>query len=517
MPDTSPDETVRTALQISHARLRRQHELVVNFGVGSLHATDLDVLLTQACTVVADGMHTPYAKILTPLPDAEQFLLSHGVGWDAQDIGHATLGADEASPAGYAFMTDRPVISNHLGQENRFRTPSLLKRYRIRRAINVPIRGPSSPYGILEADSGDDTDFIESDLVFMEGIANVIAMAVERMATQEDEVHPLPYSESVLNASPDCVKILSPCGTIEFFNEAGVCRMQLESAKQVNGLNWVELWPEDAKPIIRDAMQRLVMGESVRFESFCPTAKGEPKWWDVTAAPIYDKHHNIDRIIAISRDVTERRNHEQQLMSLIDAQTTRISENDLQLDEIHHRVKNSLQLVNTLLLLQANVATEETVKLQLQTAANRVLAIAAVHGRLYLEDNCHEASVSEYLHALMEDVGKASDDRRIQLWIEPTSVRAERLAPLGLVICELVTNALKYGKGHIVVRVEAIDAESIEVIVTDEGDGFPDDYPKPNGTGLGMRLIKGYSGFGDQGISVDRAAPTSKIHVRFKL
>ncbi|WP_434772159.1 sensor histidine kinase [Pseudomonas entomophila] len=516
MPDTSPDETVRAALQISHARLRKQHELVVNFGVGSLHATDIDALLTQACATVAEGMRTPYAKILTPLPDAEQFLLSHGVGWDAQDIGSATVGADEASPAGYAFMTDRPVISNHLGQENRFRTPALLKRYQIRRAINVPIRGPSSPYGVLEADSGDDTDFIESDLVFMEGIANVIAMAVERMATREDEAHSLPYSESVLNASPDCVKILSPCGTIEFFNEPGLCRMQLDSAEQVTGLNWIELWPDDAKPTVLNAMQRLVMGESVRFESFCPTAKGEPKWWDVTAAPIYDKQHNIEKIIAISRDVTERRNHEHQLMSLIDAQTTQISESDLHLHEIHHRVKNSLQLVNTLLLLQANVAVEETVKLQLQTAANRVLAIAAVHERLYLEDNCHEASVSEYLHALVGDIGKAFDDRTLQLSVEPTSIRSERLAPLGLVICELVTNALKYGKGDIVVRVEDVDAEAIEVIVIDGGDGFPLSYPKPNGTGLGMRLIRGYAGFGERAISVDRSAPTSKIHVRFK-
>lgn len=516
MPDTSPDETVRAALHISHARLRKQHELVVNFGVGSLHATDLDVLLTQACAVVAEGMRTAYAKVLTPLSDGQQFLLSHGVGWHTQDIGSATVGADEASPAGYAFMTDRPVISNHLGQENRFRTPSLLRRYGIQRAINVPIRGPLSPYGVLEADNGDGADFIESDLVFMEGIANVIAMSVERMTTRTEEAHRRPYSESVLNASPDCVKILSPCGTIEFFNEPGLCRMQLESAEQVTGLNWVELWPEEAKPVIRNAMQRLGSGESVRFESFCPTAKGEPKWWDVTAAPIYDEQKNIDKIIAISRDITERRNHEQQLISLIDAQTTQISESDLQLHEIHHRVKNSLQLVNTLLLLQANVAVEDTVKLQLQTAANRVLAIAAVHGRLYLEEHCHEISVGEYLHALMDDIGTSFDDRSIQLSVEPNSIRAERLAPLGLVISELVTNALKYGKGNVVVRVADVDAKAIEVIVTDEGDGFPDSYPKPSGTGLGMRLVKGYSGFGEQAISVDRSVASSTIHVRFK-
>ncbi|HDS1736724.1 PAS domain-containing protein [Pseudomonas sp. BP8] len=516
MQHIPPDETIRAALQKSHARLRKQHELVVEFGVASLTLSDLDELLTHACAVVAKGMQTRFAKVLTPLEDRDEFILSHGVGWDDADIGSARVGGDEASPAGYAIATYRPVISNHLGQEHRFRTPSLLKKYGIERAINVPIRGASVPFGVLEADSGDGDDFMESDLVFMEGIANVISMAVERMAAGAEANRPSPYSESVLNASPDCVKILSADGEIEFMNDAGMCLMQLGELGHIQGQEWARLWPEESKAVVKGAIETVACGESTRFEAFCPTAQGEPKWWDVTVAPIFGTGGDVDKIIAVSRDITERHHHEAQLLSLIDAQHTKLSESDFYLEEIHHRVKNSLHLVNTLLLLQANLAADEAVKLQLQTAAGRVVTIASVHERLYQNAETQEVLASDYLAALLGDLGKALADRNIVLEADPFILPPERMAPLGLVISELITNALKYGKGTIGVSVK--DAQDHALItVTDEGDGFPESYPKPSGTGLGMRLVKSYSGYGSTAISVDRDVEKSTIKVRFKL
>lgn len=518
MQEMPPAETIRAALQISHARLRKQHELVVEFGVKSLRGSDVHELLTQACKIVAAGMGTRFAKVLRPLPDSDEFILSHGVGWDESDIGSATVGADEASPAGYAFFTNRPVISNHLSQEHRFRTPALMKKYGIERAINVPIRGTASTYGVLEADSRDGDAFIESDLVFMEGISNVIAMAVERIGIDASAGADGPnlYSESVLNASPDCVKILSAAGEIEFFNETGLCQMEVDSLDRVFGKPWAQLWPEESKSTVVNAVSRAANGESVRFESFCPTAKGDPRWWDVTAAPIFGKRGDIEKIIAVSRDITERHNHEASLASLIEIQNTKLTNSDLHLEEIHHRVKNSLHLVNTLLLLQANLAVEESVKIQLETAAGRVLTIATVHERLYHNSESEAASAADYLQALLNDIGKAFSDRRIDLRADDFALSPERMAPLGLVISELITNALKYGKGTIEVSVTHAGDHAV-VIVEDEGDGFPDSYPKPSGTGLGMRLVKSYSGFGSDAISVDRAAKTSTIRVRFKL
>ena len=517
MTETSPEETIRAALKISHARLRRQHELVVEFSVASLKEQDLDTLLSRACEVVATGMQTRFAKVLQPVEEQAQFRLTHGVGWHSDDIGCATVGADDGSPAGYAFNTNRAVISNHLGLEHRFRTPSLLKQYGIERAINVPIRGAFQTFGVLEADSGDGDDFIETDLVFMEGIANVIAMAVERSTLLQDEPssRQAPYSESVLNASPDCVKIITPQGAVEFFNQTGMCRMQLDHLDQVYGKPWASLWPAPSQDVVREAVVRAVAGESVRFEAFCPTAKGEPRWWDVTAAPITNDQGETVKVIAVSRDITEQHDHEVALATLIEAQNQKISDSDLHLEEIHHRVKNSLHLVNTLLLLQANLADDDAVKTQLQAAAGRVLTIAKVHDRLYRTADNVAVDTEEYLHALLADIGDTVEARPIQLDIEPLALSVDRMAPLGLIISELVTNALKYGKGTI--RVSLADAGDHALLsVVDEGDGFPLSYPKPEGTGLGMRLVQSYSRYGNDAVIVDRKAPTSTIRVKFK-
>ena len=74
MEHSTPDETIRAALRKTHARLKRQHELVVEFGVHSLKSNSLDSLINQACTVVAEGMQTPFAKVLTPIEDTNDFL-----------------------------------------------------------------------------------------------------------------------------------------------------------------------------------------------------------------------------------------------------------------------------------------------------------------------------------------------------------------------------------------------------------------------------------------------------------
>ncbi|MGF6392190.1 sensor histidine kinase [Pseudomonas plecoglossicida] len=515
MQQLPADETIRAALKKTHARLHRQHELVVDFGVMSLKATDLDLLLTHACEVVAEGMKTRYAKVLQPVEDGDVFVLSHGVGWDASDIGQATVGGDEASPAGYALATYRPVLSNHLGMENRFRTPELLKKYGIERAINVPIRGVLSPFGVLEADSSNGDDFVESDLVFLEGISNVISMAVERISAGVEVPLPDPYSEAILNASPDWVDILAPSGEIEFMNEAGLAFMGTHLAS-VKGQRWYDLWPDESRSLVWEAVAKVSAGETMRFESYCQIAPDEPRWWDVTVAPIMDADGQIERIIAVSRDITERHQYEAQLLSLIDAQNSRQSRSDLYLEEIHHRVKNSLHLVNTLLLLQANLSTDVAVKLQLETAARRVLTIASVHERLYQASEDQEVRARDYLNALLGDLSKALADRKILLEADDFVLPPERMAPLGLVISELITNALKYGKGSIDVIVRHA-GDHAQLTVRDEGDGFPNSYPKPTGTGLGMRLVKSYSGYGSAAVNVDRQDSKSCIHVRFKL
>ena len=100
--------------------------------------------------------------------------------WHEGIVGKASIGADLASPAGFALRTGKPVISNHLGNEERFRTPELLAEHGIHRAMNVILQGDGKPFGVLEVDSRSDDEFVEQDVAFLQGAANVLGMAIER-------------------------------------------------------------------------------------------------------------------------------------------------------------------------------------------------------------------------------------------------------------------------------------------------------------------------------------------------
>jgi PAS domain S-box-containing protein len=113
------------------------------------------------------------------LADEGQFIVRAAVGFRPAVIGSRT-GADLDSPTGYAFQTGEPVISSHLENEDRFRTPQALVDHGIRRAINVPISAAGRRYGVLEADTPSESRFSEADIAFMQGFANLLGVALER-------------------------------------------------------------------------------------------------------------------------------------------------------------------------------------------------------------------------------------------------------------------------------------------------------------------------------------------------
>jgi len=161
----------------------RQQSLLGEFGRLALQTRDIGQILQRATELCAQGLETPFAKVLEYLPDDKRLLVSAGIGWTAGTIGEVSLGVDLKSPAGYAFQTGKNVISNHLQEETRFRTPKLLSDHGIRRAINVLIaRGGEGdlPFGVLEVDSPEPGQFDVADADFLAGFAGLLGIAIER-------------------------------------------------------------------------------------------------------------------------------------------------------------------------------------------------------------------------------------------------------------------------------------------------------------------------------------------------
>src|SRR6185369_2808548 len=176
----TPDLTLRELQQ----RIRQQ-EILAELGVKALQGATFAELLNETARLTSEGLHTEFCKILQYIPSDGHLLVRAGVGWQPGVVGVATVGADLASPAGFALRTGKPVISNHLENEERFRTPEILRTHNIRRAMNVILQGNGRPFGVLEVDSRSSRDFEEHDLAFLQGAANLLGMAIERAQQQK--------------------------------------------------------------------------------------------------------------------------------------------------------------------------------------------------------------------------------------------------------------------------------------------------------------------------------------------
>jgi two-component sensor histidine kinase len=170
-------------------------------------------------------------------------------------------------------------------------------------------------------------------------------------------------------------------------------------------------------------------------------------------------------------------------------------EKDLLLEELAHRTKNDLQTLNSLLRLQARNIDEGDAKLALMAAADRTNVVARMHDRLRRRNRAPVIDLAKFLEDICDDIRKAHFEMRpigLRTYLTPVIVDARRAASVGLILNELVTNALKYAfpndrAGMINVRL-GCDGAMIELIVNDNGVGF--DSETPRGTCVGQRLVR---------------------------
>ena len=132
------------------------------------------------------------------------------------------------------------------------------------------------------------------------------ALKQARAALRESDL----FATTVLQASPDCVKIGGFDGRLEFINHSGACLLQLDDRDAVVGQPWKALWPLPQQPLITHAIAEAKAGRTTRFTADAPTAKGIPKIWDITVAPVLNTVGKPVKFIASSRDVTEARTAE---------------------------------------------------------------------------------------------------------------------------------------------------------------------------------------------------------------
>jgi two-component sensor histidine kinase len=191
--------------------------------------------------------------------------------------------------------------------------------------------------------------------------------------------------------------------------------------------------------------------------------------------------------------------------------------------EVNHRVGNSLQLIASLLTLQGNAATSADVKSALSDATGRVHAVAQLHRRLYTSDDVQQVAIDQYLSGLLEDLRRSTDsDRAAQVTLDadPVETHTDGAVAVGVIVNELVTNAIKYaypdGAGPIRVVLRATGPNAAFVRVEDDGIGFKE-TDNPTSTGLGQRIVKAMASKINGVIKREQKESGTRVSVSFQL
>jgi len=190
-----------------------QQKQITNIGRRALVNTDLFSLMDEIAIIVANTLDMEFCNVFELLPDNHTFLLRAGVGWKEGHVGHATVEADTALPAGYALHSNKPVIVEDLRTETRFSKSQLLNDHGVISGMSVTIQGKEDPFGVLGVHKSSHRTFNKNDIYFIQTIANILAEAIER---EKMEV----LFRSIVDNSADGIITINEQGLIQSFNPA---------------------------------------------------------------------------------------------------------------------------------------------------------------------------------------------------------------------------------------------------------------------------------------------------------
>ena len=269
-----------------------------------------------------------------------------------------------------------------------------------------------------------------------------------------------------------------------------VWRRTCGSLPEVSQLWRDTIHPEDRERVFATA-ELVQAGGDCDLEYRITRPDGEIRWVRDRAFPVANDSGEIYRIAGIIDDVTESKQAIEQIK-------TSLHEKEVLLKEIHHRVKNNMQVITSLLSLQSKSIGDAKALEVFEDSQNRVKSMALIHETLYQSKDLSRINFAEYLQKLVAHVSRSyrihPNAVKINLHVNDVSLPIDTAVPCGLIINELASNALKYAfpahtKGEVNITFARAD-DQYTLCVSDTGVGLPPDFDPEQSKSLGMKLVR---------------------------
>lgn len=299
----------------------------------------------------------------------------------------------------------------------------------------------------------------------------------------------------VASETDNSVLIFDAQGSVEWVNE-GFTKLTGYGMDEVINLYGHTLssftFNPSADQLLQDCVTKL---QSESFESSILCKDGQNKWVSHTLTPVFDQQGVLLKTIVIAADITLRKNMEERIRESLD-------EKGLLLREIHHRVKNNLQIIISLFNLQSHYVEDRKAFVALKEGQDRIKSMALIHERFYQNDGLSKIDFDDYIKRLVENLLMSFniEKGRIKTIVEADkiSLDIDTAVPCGLIINELVSNALKHAfapnrEGQLYVSLKYLDTKHVRLKVKDDGIGLPAGFDVTKYDSLGMQLINALS------------------------
>ena len=264
-----------------------------------------------------------------------------------------------------------------------------------------------------------------------------------------------------------------------------------KSEAEVLGKDDFEFYPKElAEKFFADDQSVIQSGNPVfNREEYILDEKDQKRWLLTSKLPWRDKDNQVIGLIGIGRDITERKRAEEQIKNLL-------TEKELLLHEVHHRVKNNMNTMMSLLSLQADSLKSTEGVVALNEAKDRMRSMLVLYEKLYRSENLREISLKSYLTLLADEVidnfpnkAKVTVNKRI----DDFALDVKILSPLGMIINELLSNIMKYafvGRDGGVITLSALREDKyVTIIVQDDGVGIPESIDIDTSSSFGIQLV----------------------------
>lgn len=325
--------------------------------------------------------------------------------------------------------------------------------------------------------------------------AQQVATAIEKARLMADLESLKSFNERIVQGVAEAILLINPKGQILFTNPAAGEMVGLPADKLV-GMKWDQFIPSANLEKAHRWLATPEANHAVGVELTILHQLGSTIPVLANIQTIY-KDGQPDGILVSMMDIHQRIEAEEQILASME-------EKDALLKEIHHRVKNNLQIVSSLLNLQASRFEDKNMMDAFRESQNRVRSMALIHEKLYRSNNLARIRFDEYIKELGQFLMRTYNDpvRRIQLDVKADAVNLDidSAIPCGLIINELVTNSIKHGfpithhspfskPARITINLALIQEHQIQFTIADNGIGFPADRDFQNSGSLGLQLV----------------------------